>query len=193
MSKLTGIFESLKDLESISADEVNRYLDPRQDPHIIENHLANLIIYPQSIPSTKDSMNFDIAILKAYAYKFSAFFYIKDQKKMIVPTELCNRFGSIEKTCYYLIEGLKLGEITQIYLKDNQNTKLLGTAITRFIQNSQANVSFFLDDKEYKSSPGACMRYQLKDHHIRFHFGAEEEKVIPGGVLGVIVLIKDID
>lgn len=191
MSKLTGIFESLKDLESVSSEEINRYLVPRKESHLIENHLASLVIYPQSVPVSKDTMSIDVAILKAYAYKFPDFFYIKDQKKMIVSIEFCIRFGGIQKTCSSLIEGLKLDDITQIYLKENQTLKLIGTAITRYIPNSQTSIPLFLNDLEYKVTAGTCMHYPLKDHHIRFHFGTETEKTISGGTLGVIVFIKN--
>ncbi len=64
MVKLSGLFDSFDNLDQIDVNLLISWLKPAPQTVVLENYLANRILYPQTIPMTESDMKIDLAILR---------------------------------------------------------------------------------------------------------------------------------
>lgn len=60
----TGLFDSFDNLDQIDIDSLITWFKPSPQSILLENYLANKILYPQTIPMTEADMKIDLALLR---------------------------------------------------------------------------------------------------------------------------------
>lgn len=60
----SAIFDSFDNLDQINIEDVARWLKPVPPLEQLENYLANRILYPQTVPLSKQDIKLDLAILR---------------------------------------------------------------------------------------------------------------------------------
>lgn len=114
MPKLSGVFEKLEKVESVSADSINRWLKNKAETIQLENYLANRIFYPQTIALTPYEMEVDLAILRE-AIKLEQSFYNKEKGELSVPEEFFSRFLPGHLLIASFADSLDLQEETRVF------------------------------------------------------------------------------
>ncbi len=64
MSVQNGLFDSFDNLDQIAVLDIARWLKNAPNEVVLENYLANKILYPQTLPLTKEDAELDLAILR---------------------------------------------------------------------------------------------------------------------------------
>lgn len=64
MSVQSGLFDSFDNLDQIATFDIARWLKTAPNETVLENYLANKILYPQTLPLTRADLELDLAILR---------------------------------------------------------------------------------------------------------------------------------
>ncbi len=64
MPRLPSLFDSFDNLDQIPVEDIARWLKPQPSHAYIENFLAQKILYPATVPITKEDLKIDLAILR---------------------------------------------------------------------------------------------------------------------------------
>lgn len=64
MPNLPGLFDSFDNLDQIPIEDIARWLKPQPQLIVIENFLAQRILYPATVPITQGDLKLDLAILR---------------------------------------------------------------------------------------------------------------------------------
>lgn len=138
MPKLTGIFEDLTGLDSLSIIEVNRFLTDKEHVYVLENYLGNRILYPQTVPIGKRDMEIDLAILCAYMHTHQELFHIAGLKRIMIPEKIELRFPPLANLIFYFPEIFNLSEVEELAIKkESSQVMVAGTIITPRTKNSE--------------------------------------------------------
>lgn len=191
MAKLSGIFEDLYDFESITADDVAIFLKIKVEAHVLENFIANRIIYPQTVPVNSYDLSIDLALLKAYLKKRSSYFYDPGKNKITIPLEYRTRFGDINSFITSLIDVLNLGKITQVFLGKDRGSKLIGSVVSPILPLNKDILATKINGEIYHLRRGSIINLPFNDHHIRLQIEDEPEVITPGGDLGILFDLRD--
>lgn len=206
--KVTGLFAAFDNLESISAEDLMRWLKPPHNLIVIQNLLANRILYPQVVPITKDELDFDLSLLKEALRSEKVKFLKADKnfldkvgKKILIPEDFLQVIPDISRLVLTFIDGLFLEKTLQensriwTVLTSGENAHVLGTVVfPHFEGNGQ--MQFQLDGKNFLAKQGKLMVIPCpRGHcHLTFRFtsgeilGLKEGMIeVYGGQLGLIV------
>ncbi len=190
MPKLTGVFEDLKNLSTISADDINRWLPARQESHFLENFLATRILYPQTIPLTKDHYLIDLAILKEAAKRNKELFLNSTASQLTISEDFVKRFPNLQNLVIALVEVLNPTGITQVYLKRKRLTNLIGTVIKPTIKGDYNQIEIQVENQIKKAGVGGFLVLSFYDHHTRIKINGSAEIVVAGGELGIVLDLR---
>lgn len=64
MARLSGLFDSFDNLDQIDINSLTSWFKNPPAPNILENYLANKILYPGTLPQTETDMKIDLVILR---------------------------------------------------------------------------------------------------------------------------------
>lgn len=79
MIKSNGLFGMFDNLDQIDPEDLIFWLKPVPDLIVLENYLANRILYPQTLPVNSAEVQFDLAILREALKNY--FFSSKDNQQ----------------------------------------------------------------------------------------------------------------
>ncbi len=127
MAYLSGFFERFKDIESVSALEVSKYLKSKIEIVRLQNIIANQILYPQTIPLTKIDEEIDRALLCALLQLHPEDILKGD--RITLPEEYLFRFPEINQLITSLTISLNLPLLSSIYIKKAGNLHRAGTIL----------------------------------------------------------------
>lgn len=194
MPKVSGVFEIFENLESILYEDIARWITPAPSQAVLENYLANKIIYPQAIPVTQTEQNMDLAILRE-ALRKNPIFYKPNQKKIFIPVNFLQITPDVKKMVSIFIDAYKPSGLVTFVLTSRMKDEVLGSLVT--VDCKEGDTLYFdLEGKNFKVKPGSLIILPCpKDHcHVSFKsskstiFGKNELLFeIPGGNLGLVV------
>ena len=194
MPKVSGVFEIFENLESIPYEDIARWITPAPSQTVLENYLANKLIYPQTVPVTQADQNMDLAILRE-ALRRNLIFFKTNQKKIFIPADFLQITPDIKKMVSIFIDAYKPSGLITFVLTTRIKDKVLGSLITVNCKIGDT-LYFDLEGKNFKVKPGNLIILPCpKDHcHVSFKssnstiFGKNELLFeIPGGDIGLIV------
>lgn len=191
MPKLTGVFDIFSDLDKIPIPDIASWLRAKGNIHTLQNFLGNRIIYPQTIPVTKDDLEVDLAILREAVIRQPNKFYDQKGKIIMISQEFERRFPSFVSLVTTLIECINPQDITYLYLKSSGLNSLMGSIIAPENPGTGQAVPFSVNGKFIANlNPGSLTLFPYKDKQLRIKIGTSIEKLIPGGELGIIIDLR---
>lgn len=194
MPKLSGVFDIFENLESIPYEDIARWLKPAPQQEVLENYLANRIIYPQVTPSTLIEQEYDLAILRE-ALRRNPIFYKINQKKIFIPSDFLQITPDIKKLASVFIDAYSPSGIVVFILSTGTGDKVLGSLVTVFSSASDT-LHFELEGQNYKLKSGSLIVLPCPKEHCHVSFKSTNSKIfgknellfeIPGGALGLII------
>lgn len=188
MSHLGGVFEDLADLEQIPIEDIRNLVTFPIEQHILENFVANRMLYPQSVPMNEYEMEIDLAILKAVILKNPKLVYNELRSTITIKKELVVRFPPVSRLLLTLSGVLPLKEKTKIYEKDWAQTRLVGTLLCPVTE--EAKVTAEIGGKHFNLSPQSFTHIPFGDRQANAKVNT---RVIPdavGGDWGIFVDLR---
>ncbi len=187
MPKLTGIFETIIDLENIPVTDINDSLAQKRDEHELENFIANRILYPQTIPISKIDFDIDFAVLKEVIKRDSGRFFNDTLiNKIIIPKDIEARFPPISRLIMTYLDALEPKGIIQVLLREEDKNMVIGSII-KLESDGKKITNILIAGKSYLISQGSFTILPLPDRHISIKIDASDEIVISGGKLGIVI------
>ena len=194
MPKVSGVFEIFENLESIPYEDIARWITPAPSQAVLENYLANKLIYPQTVPVTVAEQNMNLAILRE-ALRRNPIFFKQNQKKIFIPLALLQITPDIKKLASVFIDAYSPSGMVVFILSSRTGDEVLGSLVT---VNCSAGdtLHFELEDKNYQLKPGSLIILPCPKDHCHVSFKSTNSKIfgknellfeIPGGNLGLMV------
>ena len=216
MSELLGLFDSFDNLDQISLEAVSSWLKPIPSLNLLENYLANKILYPQSLPLTKQDMQIDLAILRE-ALKASKSlagsktnallgdnpFLNVTLRKILIPVRFVNFVPNLASLILTFIDAFLLDRDKQDFFQDlwtivltGDIDEMVGSILLPQFDSSGGVMDLRLLDKNYEIRPGSLTIIPcLKDRcEIAYKLqkgqalGKKESAIeVYGGKLGLVI------
>lgn len=203
MPKVSGIFDSFDNLDTIPTEDISQWLKVQPDQKYLENYIANRIIYPQVAPVSEGDIDIDLALLRE-ALKRTPVFYkqslpSKDgrpkDKKIFIPDTFTKRFPNLAKLAWAFIDAYSPKEITTLVLVSDSKDEVIGSLINPKIEKS----GFFeikVEENKFKVKTGSLMVIPCNLSHCHLDFRSKNAKIlgkgeitfeVPGGKLGIVI------
>lgn len=173
-----GLFDSFDNLDQISPGAIAAWLKPTPSLNLLENYLANKILYPQTLPLTKQDMQIDLAILRE-ALKMSkilteptnvpqrnAFlggnpFLNITLRKILIPTRFLQFVPDLASLTTVFIDALLLKRSKEDWFEDIWTVvlaanidEIVGSVILPQFEDKNGVFSCTLVGKTYEIHPG---------------------------------------
>ncbi|MBU1000461.1 hypothetical protein KKE78_03655 [Patescibacteria group bacterium] len=211
-----SLFNSFDDLDQISIEAVSSWLKPTPQLIQLKNYLANKILYPQSLPMTKQDMQIDLAILRE-ALKMNVLrgvqktnallgdnsFLNTTLRKILIPSRFLDFVPNLAVLTTVFIDALLLNRARKDWFQDiwtivltGNDDEIVGSVILPQFEDQKALMSCRLLGKNYEIRPGnlavlPCLKDRCEIGY-RLHkgkvLGKEANAIeIYGGKLGLVI------
>lgn len=189
MSKLSGIFDQFHNLLNIPPEDINQWLKKRIDPLYLENYLANRITYPQTIPTSREEMGIDLAILKEVVKRHSERF-LKKEDSMVIPADILNRFQPEYLVVAAFIDGLNLDHTTKIFIDSGKLLKLAGSIVYPIVAPEQDPVLVSVNNTAFSLKPNTLTLIPIMDSKVKVSINEGPQTLASGGELGLFLDLR---
>ena len=217
MAKLSGLFDTFDNLDSLVAENIVRWLKPIPQTVQVENYLANKILYPQTLPVTKEDMQLDLAILRE-ALRINGpksrvgggsgmlgdnpFLNIT-LRRIIIPQKFLQFTADLPSITWAFVDGLLLDRRKEDWFEDlwtvvvsDDTDQIVGSVLLpQFISNlSRLNLTF--QGKDFEIRPGSLTvlpcpsercEVAFKFNQGKFMGKTESVLELSGGNLGLMI------
>lgn len=129
MSRLPNIFENFTNLYQISIPQIQSKLSFTLHPVVVENYVANRLLFPQAVPTTKIEVQLEMAILSAVVTLNHGFFYNQTLSKISIPSDYTQVYPDIDRLVQTVIESVGLQGQAAINIPNPGGHDTQGTAI----------------------------------------------------------------
>lgn len=202
MPQLRGFFDYFPDIDLISIERVFEWLNYRHDHKLLENQYGNRILYPYSVPVSRDDLDLDLALLREELRLQPNKYYEKIFKRINIPEDFLELFPDTRKLVWAFIDALKPVGITTILVKSSHSgIYSLGTAIVPESIPLGCTMKIWLGGKKYEIKEGSLvvipankkkMDMKLESEEIKFPEGCSQIREISGGEVGIVIDLRGI-
>lgn len=199
MPKVIGLFDDFKDLDQIPVDDITRWIKPTPNLIVLQNSVANRILYPQAIPVTQQEMEIDLALLRE-ALKRDSRFILANSRKIIIPQDFILRISDLKMLTWVFIDAYLLdkkgGSTPQVWtvIKRSQRDQVIGSIILPDLKGGELSLNVAGKVTVVKKGGLTLIPCSSDKCQIEFKiiggqiFGMKEGKVeVYGGNLGLMV------
>lgn len=202
-----GLFDSFDNLSQIHPEAIASWLKPVPQIGLLENYLANKILYPETIPQTERDMQIDLAIMReAVRINTSADgtpFLNTPFRKLLIPAKFLNFVPDLASLTWVFVDVLLLARARKDLFQDlwtivltEDSDEVVGSIILPRFEGSGGTMHLMLMNKSYEIQKGASMiipcpktrcgiAYRLQKGKV---LGKEENAIeVYGGKLGLVV------
>lgn len=216
MPKLSGLFDSFDNLDSIDAASLAIWL--KNPPALVqlENYLANKILYPQALPVTDIDMKIDLAILRE-ALRLNGpkpetregpllgdnpFLNIV-LRKVIIPQKFLNYVPDLMNLTWAFIDGLLLNRKKQNLFEDlwtvivsDEIDEIVGSILLPQFEDYKDNMQLTIFSKDYKIPAGSLTIIPCDKDRCEIAYKFDKGMIlgkstnaleICGGTLGLVI------
>lgn len=217
MAKLSGLFDTFDNLDQIAAEDIIKWLKPAPQTVQVENYLANKILYPQTLPVTKEDMQLDLAILrevlKINGPKSKIIsegnmlgnnpFLNVTLRKIIIPQKFLQFIPDLVTIVWAFVDGLLLNRRKEDFFRDlwtvvvsDDTDQIIGSLILPQFQNQLSRFNLSFGGKNFVIRPGSLtvLPCPFESCELAFKFtggkfmGREENVLeVYGGNLGLMI------
>ncbi len=200
MSKLTGIFEYFPDVDQIPVESIQRWLKSPLPPISLQNAIANRLLYPQTLPVSKEDLELDLAILRE-AIRGNIHYFIAN-KQLIIPSQFLGRIPDLSQVVMAFIDAYKYSNfpkqhIIPIVLKDDVNQDVIGSCVFIQFKNNKGVAQVGLDqEKMLDVKVGSLIVMPCSKNRCTLKFDIKEGSLltlttgaldVSGGLVGVFI------
>lgn len=190
--KVIGLFDQFDNLESISPEDLIKWLKPPHNLITIANSLANRILYPQVVAVSREELDFDLSLLRE-ALRSEKVKFLKDKmqfldklaKKILIPEDFTQVMPNLGSLISAFIDGLLL-EIPKeknsriwTVAATGEKPRVLGTVVFPHFEGS-GQMQFKLDGENFLAKKGSLMIIPCQKGHCHLTF-----KFTSGEILGL--------
>ncbi len=195
MPKVVGVFEIFHDLDKIPTEEILKWIIPPPPLHIVENYLANRILYPQVAPVTVSDLSIDLAILREMLKQNNSF-YRPTEHKIIIPTNFVEFFANLSRLVWSFVDAYKPTGIVQIAIEKEGMEEIIGTVLIPLFEERGAKFELSVEDKQYSIRNGTLTIIPCSKNRCHLLFKSNRATVLGkkesvfeayGGRLGIMV------
>lgn len=185
MPSSSGLFDRFENLDQIKVEEIARWLKPTPLITVLEDYIANRILYPKTIPVLSTDTKKDLAILrealrlsvpsqsrenKTDLLESSPFINIT-MKKIIIPEGFLEFIPDLASLVWAFIDGLlynlqkdRFGDLWTIILSSEAD-KIIGSVLLPQFDNLNGFMEIKLEGRKYKIKAGSftilpCLKYR---------------------------------
>lgn len=194
MSILSGPFSLFPDLDTITAEELSRISHSPSDHHSIENHLANRVLFPQTVPLTKAELDFDYTILTLAIKKHPEVFLDGKQNRIVIPSQAVDYFPPLTRLISAILLGAKPKQITQIWIRYDTHQEIVGSAVgLAYITSLQMgnDLKLTVANQVKTLVPGQLNLIPTSEGQSVVKFDDTKTVTILGGKLGLFVDLRE--
>lgn len=193
MPHLTGVFEEFPDLDKVTVVQIASWLVNKPENHTLSNYFGNRLLYPQTVAVNELDMEIDLAILREAIRQKPAIVSEPQRNKLYIPENMVTRFPPLSRLAGVLIESLSPKGINQIYIKNRNQVKLVGTLVSpqdlSNIVKDKKVVKVLVDGVESRLNINTISISPITSPEVKIKIEDEEYKVY-GGELGVIIDLR---
>ncbi len=193
MPQIIGAFSLFPDLDSITAAEISALSSELLEHHFIENYLGNKILHPQSIATTKQELDLDFYILSIAIKKHPEVFFNASQNRIIIPEVVFSSFPPLTRLIAVILLDTPASKVTDIWLKGENDQKLLGSCIPRQLIN-QLNISgelkLTVQNQEKNLIPNQLNLIPIQEKQVKIVLNQTQNLTAVGGSLGIFVDLR---
>lgn len=217
MAKLSGLFDTFDNLDQIEAEDIIKWLKPAPQTVQVENYLANKILYPQTLPVTKEDMQLDLAILREAlringpkskivsegSMLGSNPFLNVTLRKIIIPQKFLQFIPDLVTIVWAFVDGLLSNRRKEDFFWDlwtvvvsDDTDQIVGSVILPQFQNKLSTLNLTFGGKKFVIRPGSLtiLPCPFESCELSFKFtggkfmGREENVLeVYGGNLGLMI------
>lgn len=137
-------------VEQVKAVNIAKNLAFMGDPLLLENEIANRVIYSTSVAVTSADLKFDLSLLVEAIKLDVPKFYEMSAKKIYIPEILLEKFPNATMLAQAFIDACQPKGITALCIKSiGSGTKVVGTVI-RPEMSKGGNIYIWVDKKRYR-------------------------------------------
>lgn len=212
----TGLFDSFDNLDQISAEAVSSWLKPVPRLTQLENYLANKILYPQSLPITRQDMQIDLAVLREAlkinipqgVQQLNALlgdnpFLNITLRKILIPVRFLAFVPDLAGLTLAFIDALLLNRTRKDWFQDiwtivltDTSDEIVGSVVLPQFADKNAQMRVTLLGKNYEIHPGELTVLPCPKDRCEIGYTLQRGKIlgksesaieIYGGKLGLII------
>ncbi len=193
MPHLTGVFEEFPELDKVTIAQIASWLTNKPENHTLSNFFGNRLLYPQTVAVNELDLEIDLAILREAIKQKPAIVSEPQKNKLFIPENMVTRFPPLSRLAGVLIEALSPKGISQIYIKDRNQVKLVGTLVSPSdlskILKDKKIVKVLVDGVESRLNVDTISISPIASPEVKIKIEDTEYKVF-GGELGVIIDLR---
>lgn len=217
MPKLAGLFDSFDNLDQISPEAIASWLKPIPQLNLLENYLANKILYPQALPLTERDMQIDLGILrealkmnvpKPGSQKVNALlgdnpFLNITLRKILIPVRFLNSVPNLMSLTRVFIDALLLNRERKDFFQDlwtivliDDIDEVVGSILLPQFESSGGVMNLKLPSKNYEIRQGNLMLIPCPQDRCEIAYKLQKGKLLGrqenafevyGGKLGLVI------
>lgn len=184
MNYLPNIFKNFDNLYQVSVPYIQSRLPFSLPPQVIENYVANRLLFPTAIPQSVQENRLDLAILSAIVSLNSGFFYNQMLGKITIPPEYTLVYQNINELVEAVITSVHLGTKATIIIPNLTGRNTTGAAIALPSQNKPLDVVYV--GKKYQVPVGGVLHLPPQSTADISINGAPYQ--LPPGELGIYII-----
>jgi hypothetical protein len=193
MPQLGGVFDLFPELDAITAGDIIALSSQQFEHHFVENHLANRVLYPQSVAVTKQELDLDFFILEVAVSRHPEIFFDQNQNRIVIPDKAVVYFPPLARLISTILLSTPDDKVTDIWLKSQSEQKILGSCIPLSLiqaMNIAGEVKITIQNEEKTLIPGQLNLIPVKEKQVRVDFNQTNFLTAVGGSLGIFVDLR---
>lgn len=206
MPNSAGLFDGFGNLDQIQAFDVAKWLNPVPNLIVIEDYIANRILYPKTIPTNISDVTIDLAILREVLRQSSQIrstFLNITMRRIMIPVSFLEYAPDLSRLVWAFIDGLLFDRPKKDWFQDLWTVvltgvldEIVGSVILPQFNTSNGLLEIRLLNSAAKIKAGSltvlpCFKnkcqieYKIADGRV---LGKSENAVeIYGGKLGIVI------
>lgn len=205
MVRLNGLFSSFDNFDQINIEELASWLKPAPPIVILENYVANKILYPQTLPSTEDDMKLDLGILREVIKmnKEQSPFLSVSFRKILIPSDFLHFLPNLIDLAWVFVDALLWGRKRKDWFEDlwtviltDDRDEVAGSIIMPQFKDKNEVMELRVMNKNYKIRAGSLVVIPCQKDRCEVSYKLPKGKILGkgenavelyGGKLGLMI------
>lgn len=159
MDHLPNVFKNFDNLYQINVTQVQSRLTFSMPLVVIENYIANRLLFPYAVPLSKQESQLEYAILGAIVTLNSGYFYNQALQRITIPAEYNLIYQDINLLILTVIQNVNLNISATIEIPNLTGRNTTGMAIAI---KSPGNSQIVYDNQSYTLESGKTLHLPPK-------------------------------
>lgn len=193
MPQLNGVYLLFPEMDSIDFEEIAQQSVQKLNHHTIENHLANRLLYPQSVAMSKEELDLDFLILAAALKKHPEVFFNSKQNRIVIPTVAVGQLSPLTRLISVVLNSLYSENVIEIWLKDDAKQQLLGSSLPQQMLkklNLLGDITVRIQQEEKTLIPNQLNLIPVRDKQVKIQINHSVTVDAVGGSLGIFIDLR---